>query len=48
MFEVYLENGTLIKLTYFVASLGKLPAMAKTWRYVCTMMTHPKENTRRP
>lgn len=22
--------------------------MEKTWRYVCTMMTHPKENTRRP
>lgn len=26
----------------------KLPAMEKTWRYVCTMTTHPNENTRRP
>lgn len=26
----------------------ELPAMEKTWRYVCTMTTHPNENTRRP
>lgn len=30
------------------ATLTKLPAMEKTWMYVCTMITHPKENTRRP
>lgn len=29
-------------------SFVKLPAMEKTWRYVCTMTTQPNENTRRP
>lgn len=46
-YEVLLDSFSSEKFVFW-KFIVKLPAIEKTWRYVCTMTTHPNENTRRP